>query len=355
MKRFTICWLCLLGIASILCINLTAATDDPVTFTFDESSGHMRIEGDGEAMWEAQKWEPYCEKIIHVTIGDRITGLGGPMFRNCINLNSINSNTPGEAILPDSIVEIGYRAFSNCKSLQTVRFGKGLVLISGECFNDCTGLEEILFPDSLKSIHGAFSGCEQLKEVHLPDGLEALAGFSGCDSLETVTIPGSIRLLKGGFTSCIKLQTVIFEEGIQRIPNGTLNLSGVKRVFLPKSLRVVELGALSGSSIQDVYYAGTEEEWANVNLERWIDADPGINTLSQNVRIHYQCIPDDVYQQPVPNDTEPPGNGNNQTPQPANKPNPILFGVTGILTAGIVAETAWLLIVHFKRRRFHET
>lgn len=354
MKRFTICWLCLLGIATTFCMNLDAATDDTVTFTFDESRGHLLIEGSGEAQWETQRWEPYCEKIIHVTIGDRITSLKGPMFRNCINLSSVNSNIPGEAILPDSIVEIGYRAFSNCKSLQSVRFGKGLVLISGECFSDCTGLEEILFPDSLKSIQGAFSGCEQLKEVHLPDGLEALAGFSGCDSLETVTIPGSIRLLKGGFTSCKKLQTVIFEEGIQRIPNGTLNLSGVKSVFLPKSLRVVELGAFGGSSIQDVYYAGTEEEWANVNLERWIDADPGVNTLSQNVRIHYQCIPEDVYKQPVSNDNEHP-NGNNQTTEPVKKLEPILFGVIGILTAGIVAETVWLLIVHFKRRRFHET
>lgn len=353
MKRFTICWLCLLGIATTFCMNLDAATDDTVTFTFDESSGHLLIEGSGEAQWETQRWEPYCEKIIHVTIGDRITSLKGPMFRNCINLSSVNSNIPGEAILPDSIVEIGYRAFSNCKSLQSVRFGKGLVLISGECFSDCTGLEEILFPDSLKSIQGAFSGCEQLKEVHLPDGLEALAGFSGCDSLETVTIPGSIRLLKGGFTSCKKLQTVIFEEGIQRIPNGTLNLSGVKSVFLPKSLRVVELGAFGGSSIQDVYYAGTEEEWANVNLERWIDAEPGVNTLSQNIRIHYQCIPEDVYKQPVSNDNEHP-NGNNQTTEPVKKLEPILFGVIGILTAGIVAETVWLLIVHFKRRRFHE-
>ena len=354
MKRFTICWLCLLGIATTFCMNLDAATDDTVTFTFDESRGHLLIEGSGEAQWETQRWEPYCEKIIHVTIGDRITSLKGPMFRNCINLSSVNSNIPGEAILPDSIVEIGYRAFSNCKSLQSVRFGKGLVLISGECFSDCTGLEEILFPDSLKSIQGAFSGCEQLKEVHLPDGLEALAGFSGCDSLETVTIPGSIRLLKGGFTSCKKLQTVIFEEGIQRIPNGTLNLSGVKSVFLPKSLRVVELGAFGGSSIQDVYYAGTEEEWANVNLERWIDAEPGVNTLSQNIRIHYQCIPEDVYKQPVSNDNEHP-NGNNQTTEPVKKLEPILFGVIGILTAGIVAETVWLLIVHFKRRRFHET
>ena len=354
MKRFTICWLCLLGIASTLCMNLAAATDDPVNFTFDESSGHMLIEGSGKAMWEAQRWEPYCEKIIHVTIGDRITSLKGPMFRNCINLSSVNSNIPGEAILPDSIVEIGYRAFSNCKSLQSVRFGKGLVLISGECFSDCTGLEKVSFPDSLKSIQGAFSGCEQLKEVHLPDGLETLQGFSGCDSLETVTIPGSIRLLKGGFTSCKKLQTVIFEEGIHRIPDATLTLSGVKSVFLPKSLRVVELGAFRGSSIQDVYYAGTEEEWANVNLERWIDAEPGVNTLSQNIRIHYQCIPEDVYKQPVSNDNEHP-NGNNQTTEPVKKLEPILFGVIGILTAGIVAETVWLLIVHFKRRRFHET
>ena len=147
---------------------------------------------------------------------------------------------------------------------------------------------------------------------------------------------------------------MIFEEGTQRIPNGTLNLSGVKSVFLPKSLRVVELGAFGGSSIQDVYYAGTEEEWANVNLERWIDGDPGVNTLSQNVRIHYQCIPEDVYKQPVSNDNEHP-NGNNQTTEPVKKLDPILFGVIGILTAGIVAETAWLLIVHFKRRRFHET
>ena len=71
---------------------------------------------------------------------------------------------------------IEQRAFYECEKLKSVSFqdGSRLEKIGAECFAE-SGLKEIVLPESVKEIGvKAFDSCKQLKNVQLNEGLEKL-------------------------------------------------------------------------------------------------------------------------------------------------------------------------------------
>lgn len=90
-----------------------------------------------------------------------------------INESGVLLSYKGKAtivIVPDTVKEIGYKAFY-----------------------DCTFIEKIVIPESVTSIwYNAFYNCSSLKDINLPSGLTALPSFSGCTSLKEITIPKGI-------------------------------------------------------------------------------------------------------------------------------------------------------------------
>ena len=72
--------------------------------------------------------------------------------------------------------------------------------------------------------------------------------FSGCTSLKTIIIPKSVTVITFEvFINCTSLESIIFEEG--------------------SKISEIQGAALTGcSNLKDIYYPGTEEEWAAVNI-----------------------------------------------------------------------------------------
>ena len=134
------------------------------------------------------------------------------VFESCTSLTSIE--------IPASVETIGWIAFRNCTSLQTVTFEKGSKLKTIETYVFyCTSLTSIEIPASVETIEeDAFLGCSSLKTVTFEKGtqLKTLDGFAGCTSLTTIEIPASVETIRGGaFSDCTSLKTVTFEKGSQ--------------------------------------------------------------------------------------------------------------------------------------------
>ena len=88
----------------------------------------------------------------------------------------------------------------------------------------------------------AFTGCSNLKEVIIGDGITRIgySSFSGCDSLTSVTIPSGVTSI-------------------------ALRAFG-DSAYMP--------------NFKDVYYFGTEESWNTISID-------GFNTSLNEVAFHY--------------------------------------------------------------------
>ena len=115
----------------------------------------------------------------------------------------------------------------SCRTyIKRVVMQQGVTSIGDRAFWDCSGLTSVTIPDGVTSIgDSAFSGCAALTSVEIPNGVTAIGGstFSNCIRLAKVTIPKSVTSIgKNAFYYC--------------------------------------------ESIADVYYDGTEEDWAKISI-----------------------------------------------------------------------------------------
>ena len=103
-----------------------------------------------------------------------------------------------DLVIPDSVTEIGIRAFYACKNLKTVSIGSGLAEIPDFAFYGCTNLEEVHLSNGTRTIgKQAFQNCSALTTLDLGDTLNTIgqAAFLGCASLVNLELPGSLTTI----------------------------------------------------------------------------------------------------------------------------------------------------------------
>lgn len=90
---------------------------------------------------------------------------------------------------------IGEKAFYGCEGLKSITLPKGLENIGPEAFAECKDLTTIIFPKEMHRIAvNAFENCKNLRSISLPEGLEEIAteAFKNCVGLTSLTIPSTV-------------------------------------------------------------------------------------------------------------------------------------------------------------------
>ena len=122
--------------------------------------------------------------------------------------------------LPDTIESIGEFAFFDCRSLTEINIPERLVEISKGML-DITNLKSIVIGGSVGKIGGvAFWGCRELKHVKLCEGVEEIdtGAFYNCTNLETIELPRSLKkaspntMSEGSFWNCYKLTAFVHKD-----------------------------------------------------------------------------------------------------------------------------------------------
>lgn len=154
---------------------------------------------------------------------------------------------PETSLSGKKVTSIG--SFDHLNHLEKVVLPKTLKEISYNTFLEDGLLRNILLPDGLTTISEfAFSGCKSLFDVHLPDSFTTfgMSAFSECTGIESISIPGSVKVLPNSlFLRCSSLRDVYLSEGIESIEKASFSMTGLERIFIPKSVKRISSGAFS--------------------------------------------------------------------------------------------------------------
>ena len=122
--------------------------------------------------------------------------VGGGAFARCPNLVRV--------IFSESLRVICEDAFFGCENLREIELPNGVVTIGERAFSK-TGLLSADLPQSVKICgNSCFEDCKALSNVSLPDRLSMLgaSAFSGCTSLSMIKIPEIASVRDGCFAGC---------------------------------------------------------------------------------------------------------------------------------------------------------
>lgn len=228
--------------------------------TSKENKQIVYVEGDVDDYTIVQKTDGYYishfngfeepEMTIPSLIdGKRIIGVAEYAFKGCASVEKIN--------LSDGIEIIEDGAFAKCSALRQVCFpqtlriiGSGQALGLGDGAFACTGLTELIIPDSVVFIGSySFMFCKMLSRVQLPRYLKEISVklFSGCKALSEVAFPQNLKVIRSdAFEDCCMLKAVHIPIGTETIDAGAFRRCWLDVIYVPPSVK--HIGEYDGST-----------------------------------------------------------------------------------------------------------
>ncbi len=157
-----------------------------------------------------------CRDLLSLELGETVESIGQYAFYDCVSLmGSGELGKNKQLVIPDSVTELGKRAFGNCTSVHAVKIGSGLKEISDYAFIGCIWLMELEIPATVKKVGNyAFYNCERLQSLTIREGVEEIGhyAFYGNTALTHVEFPASVKSIGlYAFKGCTLLTSVLFK------------------------------------------------------------------------------------------------------------------------------------------------
>jgi hypothetical protein len=188
-----------------------------------------------------------------------------------------------EVEIPNSVEEIGEKAFKNCISLKEIKLPSNLKILQEEVFSGCSALKKIELPDDVEEIEkGAFRDCSNLKEIKLPENLKEIGeeafestalkqveipsaevigecAFCHCRNLKEIKLPENLKEIGEKAFSNTKLEQIEIPFGVQVIRANTFeDCSNLKKIKLPENLKKIAEDAFAGAALEQIEIPSAE-------------------------------------------------------------------------------------------------
>lgn len=228
-------------------------------------------------------WNAHMEQVRKIVIDSGVTSVGSNAFRN---------STAYGVSLPASVSVIGNDAFRECANL-TFASPDGVTVIGERAFQGCKNLKGVMLPASVIAVGaGAFHDCQELRSAKFLPGEQSVTMgnniFTECWNLADVTLPPKMdKIGEGMFMGNIAgFASLTIPEGVESIGgNAFANCRNLQSIFIPNSVQSIGIAAFSNCGLTDIYFGGSEAEWAAV--QKIGDTQ---TTLSK-MTIHYDSVP----------------------------------------------------------------
>lgn len=178
-------------------VEFGISNNDVITSVDLSATSIKRITRYGDAMGVSDVYFDNCPSLQTVKLPSTLEELGYYSFYNCPSLETINwSNLTSLKTIGQQVF---YDDWNNQNTLiKSIDLSSTIVeTIGDEAFYRVKGLEEILFPTTLKEIgRSAFNNLEHLKNIDLSNTQVAELGnntFAGCYNLQLVSLPASLK------------------------------------------------------------------------------------------------------------------------------------------------------------------
>lgn len=186
-----------------------------------------------------------CKYIEVLNIPSNVTEIRASAFEDMSSLFSVT--------LPEGLLEIRASAFANNTNLKNITLPSTLKYLGASAFENCTSLKSIVIPSGVTELNGAtFKNCTSLAEVKLHDNIISIHGenFQNCSSLKRITLPKNITEIRGNtFENCSSLVSIDIPSGVTRIGGHAFHgCTSLTQVDVPKT--VTEIGS---SAFRDCY------------------------------------------------------------------------------------------------------
>ena len=158
---------------------------------------------------------------------------GRNTFRDQKNLVSIT--------IPGSIKWIPEFCFSDCENLREVHLSEGLEGMGVYAFSGC-GIEQLTLPSSVSGWGaGAFMNCTKLRSVKIPNDIKLKEirdrCFYGCESLSEIKIlEGTEKVYGDVFTGCTSLTSLTIPDSVTKFDMNSICYTGITHFVWPKNV-----------------------------------------------------------------------------------------------------------------------
>lgn len=189
-----------------------------------------------------------CSSLENLVLSENLTTIQAYAFKDCYSLSSID--------LPSSVTSLGDYAFSGCQQLKKIELPSSVETVGQSAFDGCSNIEEMTLPkiynnnayggayfnylfggynenasdyvpQSLKKVTVsaseiptyAFYGCRYIEEINIENAtsIEGFA-FSTCNSLKKLSLPNSLTNIDiYAFYDCSSLRTLTLPSSLSHI------------------------------------------------------------------------------------------------------------------------------------------
>lgn len=251
-----------------------------------------------------------CSKLKSISLPS-VTDIGFWAFANCTSLTSISmpkAKTLGESAfkncaaltsitLPNTVTELSYSLFMGCSSLKDISLS-AITSIGSYAFDGCTSLTEIVIPQTVTLVgEYSFRGCSALTlYCEAKSEQQNYGGYTGwhgncpivwnCNENDVATdgciytIVDGVRYGISNETATVKVQASILQSAdipqsityketdydvTQIDANAFYSCKNLTSIVLTSGIQSINSSAFGNvSTLQSVYYMGTESEWTEL-------------------------------------------------------------------------------------------